>query len=396
MMRSYRLLFLFLCSAGTFAYGADKKPWTFFTYIAGANSLSDFAPLDIAEMMRVGSNDTVNVVVYLTMFESDGSKATRLLYIEKGQALQVGATTVEDSGSVNTLEKALELAMTYYPADHYCIDLWNHGAGILNRDGNMTLRGVCYDDDTGSYLTDRDCLRALTYARDGLNNGKKIDVLAIDACLMNMLEFAYTVSSCVEFFVGSEETIPGDGFEYARVLNSFVRDIPTPRSFAQQLVQVYQQTYQGTPDYTLAAIDIALLQPVVDNFNQIMTKLYQALNSSKARTVRNVISSSRGASPWFSDRAYIDLLSFYNGLIANVSRMGLTTSAALALTNLLKKGQQLIAQAVIAAAASSSYKSIGGLSVYFPAYYVDSSYYDLYWTEHNPTMLQFLEKYTSF
>lgn len=394
-MRSYRLLSLFLCSAVTLAYSVEKKPWTFFTYMAAANSLNEFAPLDITEMMRVGSNSTVNVVVYLTMFEEDGSKSTRLLYIEKGKALQVGEATVEDSGSVDTLEKALELAMTYYPADHYCIDLWNHGGGILNRDGTMTLRGVCYDDDTGSYLTDRDCLRALTYAKNTLNGGKKIDVVAIDACLMNMLEFAYTIGPCVDFFVGSEETIPGDGFEYARILNNFVRAVPTPRAFAQQLVQVYQQTYQGTPDYTLSAIDIALLQPIVDNFNNIMTALLQALKSTKARTVRNVIASSRAASPWFSDKAYIDLLTFYTALLANASKMGLTPSATLTLTNLLKKGQQLIAQAVIAAAASSSYKHIGGLSVYFPAYSIEASYPGLYWTEHNPVMLQFLQKYTS-
>lgn len=370
-----------------------KKPWTFLVYLAAANSLSDYAASDIAEMMKVGSNQNVNVLVYLTMFNKKGIKSTRFLYVEKGKVTQIGATTVEDSGSVITLKKAFELVFTQYPADHYCIDLWNHGGGILNRSGECTLRGVCYDDNTGNYLTDRDCLDAFTYAKRNLNAGKNIDIVAIDACLMNMLEYAYTLSSCVDFFVGSETTIPGDGFEYARILNSFVRGVPNPRIFAQNIVQVYQETYTGTPDYTLSALDESLLAPVVDNFNLIIKALSATLTTARAKTVRKYVAMSCNAAPWFNDRSYVDLLSVYRNLLNYVPKMGLSKQAAAALQTLLKNGQQLIGRVVIGLVASSSYKNVGGISVYWPQQYIDASYYDLYWTEKNPAMLNFLKLY---
>lgn len=396
-MLSRRLLVSFLCCFFLASYGVEKKPWTFIVYIAAANSLNGFDTIDIEEMMKVGSNDTVNVLVYLTKFDDrNENKSTRLLYVEKGSVTQIGETTVEDSGSVVTLKKALRLAMTQYPADHYCIDLWNHGSGILNRDGSRAMRGICYDDDTGSYLTDRDCLNALTYAKNSLNNGKNIDVVAVDACLMNMLEFIYTLSSCTDFFVGSETTIPGDGFEYDTLLNSFVGNVPTPRAFAQAIVQTYQQEYENTPDYTLSAIDESSIQAVVDNFNQIIKVLYSALISARAALVHSALASTVAAVPWFTEKDYIDLLSFYKKLAANMYRMRLSAEDNNALYTLLKKGEQLITKAVIANVASASYKNVGGISFYFPQGAIDPSYFNLYWTEHNPNMLQLLEDYMQF
>jgi hypothetical protein len=394
-MLSHRLSLLFLCCFLITAHAAVKKPWTFITYIAAANSLNGFDTIDIQEMMKVGSNDTVNVVVYLTKFDQHGNKYTQFLYVEKGSVTQIGDITVEDSGAVATLEKALEFAMTQYPADHYCVDLWNHGSGILNRDGTMSMRGVCYDDDTGSYLTDRDCLHALTYAKNSLNNGKNIDVVAVDACLMNMLEFAYTLSPCTDFFVGSETTVPGDGFEYDTMLNSFVGNVPTPRAFAQAIVQAYQQEYENTPDYTLSAVDESLIQAVVHNFNQIITALNNALKGPRAQLVHSAIVTSIAAVPWFTEKDYIDLLSFYKKVSANMYRMRLSAHDNDALKTALQKGEHLIAQAVIANVASSSYKNVGGISFYFPQHAIDPSYQDLYWTEKNPIMLQFLKDYIS-
>jgi hypothetical protein len=42
---------------------------------------------------------------------------------------------------------------------------------------------------------------------------------------------------------------------------------------------------------------------------------------------------------------------------------------------------------------SSNYSQAGGLSIYFSRYYIDPSYYGLYWTQNNPNWLSFLEAF---
>jgi hypothetical protein len=376
---------------------AVKKPWTFLVYLAAANTLSPFAPVDLAEMIKVGSNENVNVIVYLTVFDSKGVKSTKRLYIEKGVMKQIGATTVEDSGDVHTLMRALEWAFTDYPADHYCVDLWNHGGGILNFKAGIPLsRGVCYDDATGNYLTDRNCLRAFYWAKNTLNGGKNIDVVATDACLMGMLEFAYTLTPCTDFTVGSETTIPGNGYEYDAILNAFVNNVPSPRDLAEVLVQTYQQEYVGTPGYTLSAVDESRVGALATNINRIATQLLDALTGPQSSTVRQYLRAASTSVPTFGEGTpYIDLFSFYKMLGSYVSKMGLPAQQASALKQLLQDGQALIAQCVIAKVASVSYKTVGGLSLYFPQQDqgIDPSYPDLYWTQHNPALYNLFQEY---
>jgi Clostripain family len=397
-MKSIQNYALFLCICASFCYtslyAVTKKPWTFCVYLAAANTLSEFAAVDINEMIKVGSNDTVNIIVYLTVFNADGSKSTQRLYIEKGKTVQIGQTATEDSGSVNTLMKALQWMCTDYPADHYCVVLWNHGSGVLNRNCREPLRGICYDDSTGSFLTDRDCLKAFSWAKSTLNNNKNIDIVATDACLMSMIEFAYALTPCTDYFVGSESTIPGDGYEYARILNSFTRGVPSAHSLAQTLVYVYQQVYDNTPDCELSAIKQAALAPLIHNVNQVATFLLDALNGSqKARVYQYITDACKGATS-FAYPFYIDIANFYSLLSSYVHRMGLPSSQVATLQGLLAQGLSLINACVIAKMTSTSYKTLGGIAIYFPQQGIDTSYLDLYWTEHNPAVFNLLQVYS--
>jgi hypothetical protein len=396
-MKSIQNYALLLCICASFfyvpLYAITKKPWTFCVYLAAANTLSEFAAVDINEMIKVGSNDTVNIIVYLTVFNANGSKSTQRLYIEKGKTVQIGQTATEDSGSVNTLMKALQWMCTDYPADHYCVVLWDHGSGVLNRSSREPLRGICYDDSTGSFLTDRDCLKAFSWAKSTFNNNKNIDIVATDACLMSMIEFAYALTPCTDYFVGSESTIPGDGYEYARILNSFTRGVPSAHSLAQTLVYVYKQVYENTPDCALSAIKQAALTPLIQNVNQVATFLSDALNESQEARVRQYITDACNGATSFAYPFYIDIANFYGLLSSYVHRMGLPSSQVATLQGLLAQGLSFINACVIAKMTSTSYKTLGGISMYFPQQGIDSSYLDLYWTEHNPAMLNLLQVY---
>ena len=65
--------------------------------------------------------------------------------------------------------------------------------------------------------------RAVAYAHTKL--GRKLDVLAMDACLMTMIEVAWQVRGHASVLVGSEEEEPGDGWPYNTVLGDLAAPV---------------------------------------------------------------------------------------------------------------------------------------------------------------------------
>jgi hypothetical protein len=387
------LLFVFVS-----AQAAAKKPWTFLVYMAAANDLNPFASLDLQEMMKVGSNANVNIVVYLTLQQDGRPKVTKKLYINKNSMTQIGNDMIRDSGDVATLEEALQWACLDYPSDHIAVVLWNHGSGPLNRSAMMMPpKGVCYDFDTDHYLTDRDCLQAFSWARDTLRSGKKFDIIAFDACLLASLEMAYTLVSCADYMVASEENIPGDGYQYAYVLDQFTTRYLDPLAFAQLMVSAYNKEYVGTLDYTLSATNLNVLQPLVNNCNavaQILTTQLKGKNKYAAKsTIKKCVSPSSCIS--FDQGIYIDLCQFYKNLLKNISGLRLSTSLANQFKIVLNNGIKLFTTIIKANVTSVNYKQASGLSIYFSRYSIEPSYYGLYWTEKNPNWLNFLEAYVA-
>ena len=393
MKRALRLLSVFALLQVSFfsvifpAFPAEKKSWTFCVYLAAANNLNEFSDRDLDEMMKVGSNDNINIIVYLTLQRENEEKVTKCLYIHKGFMEQVGPDMKKDSGDPETLKEALQWALTNYPSDHIAVVLWDHGSGSLNRSQvPSSLRSICYDDDSGNYLTDRDCLEAFSWAQDNQRGGKKFDIIACDACLMAGIEFEYTFASCANYFVASQETIPGDGYEYARVLKPFGRRVVDPREFAKIMVNAYGDEYQSLDDYTLSAIDLNELGPVVDNMNEISRLLMNALHSNNHLQVKNTIyaCADKRQCLSFDNGIYLDLYRFYRNLRKKAVNMGLSKNDTKDLRNALKRGKRLLRRCVIANVHSKLYKHAHGLSIYFPksSHGIHHSYSNLYWTEH--------------
>ena len=394
----FRCLFSLVASLLLFlsTHAQAQKPWTFLVYMAAANDLNPYALLDLQEMMKVGSNENVNILVYLTLQEDGKPKVTQKLYIAQDRIVQIGDSMMRDSGDLATLEEALQWACFDYPADHMAVVLWNHGSGPLNRSMmGMLPKGVCYDFDTDHYLTDRDCLEAFTWAKNVLRGGKKIDIIAIDACLLASLEIAYTLSSCADYFVASEETIPGDGYQYAYLLKAIADNDLDPLSFAQFMVKAYKQEYYGTLDYTLSATDLKSLYPLVENCNAVAHVLESQLRGKYKNQVKTTIKKciNKLTCPSFDDGLYIDVLAFYKNLLKNVKKLKLSKSLVKQFGQVLKNGIKLFGTIIKANVTSINHRNAGGLSIYFARHSIDPSYYGLYWTEKNPNWLSFLEAF---
>ncbi|MCU0861727.1 MAG: clostripain-related cysteine peptidase, partial [Methanomassiliicoccales archaeon] len=201
--------------------------WTFMVYLDGDNNLEGYGIDDFLEMASVGSNPQVSIVVQfdrspLTGWtggssEYDDWRSTKRFLVESGDR-PTSSYQISDLGEVNmgsqaALQSFLEWGMNSYPANHYALVLWDHGGGWVY--------GVCSDDtSSGDSLLLPEIRQAITGAQT--STGKTLDLVGFDACLMGMTEVAYEMKDLTDTVVFSEETEPGQGWAYDKILASLV------------------------------------------------------------------------------------------------------------------------------------------------------------------------------
>ncbi len=200
-----------------------KKLWTFAVYMDADNSLNGDDNTNILEMESIGSSKDVNVVV-----EDDNYTSAYRYFIKKCDVDELESLGEPDMASVATLEDFGRWIKDNFPADHYFIVIWDHGLGFestksLNRD-------LLLDETNNDIMS----VPAFASTMDNISYilGKKIDILGIDACLMNMVEVAYQIRNSTNVLVGSENSEPDFGWPYHRILKYLVDN---PKSQLQQI-----------------------------------------------------------------------------------------------------------------------------------------------------------------
>ncbi len=378
-------------------YAASQKPWTFLVYMAAANDLNQYALLDLHQMMQAGSNDNVNIIVYLTIQEDGQPKVTKKLYVEQGALKQIGEVMVRDSGDLVVLEEALLWACNDYPSDYIAVVLWGDGSGPLNKSHKiMPSRGFCYDRDTEYYLTEHDCLEAFSWARDYVRDGKKFDIIAFDTSFSASLEMAYALSFCADYMVASQDDLSDHGYQYAYILNQFATQTFDPLSFAQLMVSVpHQEEYAEIKDYIFSVIDLNVVHSLVDNCNALAHVLLSQLMGKHRVIAKATIKKCININncPSFDEGMYIDLWQFYKNVLKHSAGLHVSKSCINQFKQLLNNGIKLFANVVKAHVMSGNYQQAGGISIYFSRYSLDPSYYGLYWAKQNPNWLNFLEAF---
>jgi hypothetical protein len=141
--------------------------------------------------------------------------------------------------------------------------IWDHGDGWY-KDEPLT-KSVCFDNNPEDELSVAD--GELRQAISNINY--HLDILAFDACLMQMAEVIGEIYEFCDFVVGSEETIPADGFPYGDInyhrdgIFDYLVSNPacSPKEFAEKIVNRYINSYlpggsQASADnISLSAID---------------------------------------------------------------------------------------------------------------------------------------------
>ena len=255
---------------------STTKEWTILVFLNADNNLDSFSVQNMNQMEKVGSSDKVNIVVQL---DREGSTGTWRYYIQKdNKPSQITSPKIEtlpeqDMGSPDTLRAFLKWGMEKYPAKHYFVDFWNHGAGWEKKGTRYGTKGISYDDQSGNHLSVAQVGQVMREMSQSL--GRKVDVVGYDACLMQMAEVAAEVTDSCSYQVASEETIPGAGWPYDEWLAKVVAG---PESDGAQvgrwLVDAYKASYSSSgQDTTLSCLDLSKLASLIeklDGFTQAL------------------------------------------------------------------------------------------------------------------------------
>lgn len=259
--------------------------------MAADNDLEEYAIQDINEMEMVGSTNQVSVVVQIDRADGhdtsngDWTSTRRYYIIQDSDGSVINSTLLEDLGELNmaapeTLEAFVQWGTQTYPADYYLLALWDHGRGWRTRTLAMMERQIkaIHADDTSS---DEMSLEELTQAFASLG---PLDIVLFDACLMGMLEVAYSIKDAADLMIASEENIPVQGQPYHRLLGELMsRPALSPRDLCRVVVGNYISYYSSASStFTLSAVDLLTLDNLVFTADTLATAITANLSTSRS------------------------------------------------------------------------------------------------------------------
>ena len=327
---------------------ATPKAWTFLVYLNGDNSLDSFGDTNLDQMKAVGSTKDVNIVVLRD--RSDQSVSAKIYYVNKGSLKVVKDYGKNiDMGDWNTLVDLFKYAKEQYPANHYVVDVWDHGGGWGKKYAPI-FRDISWDDGTGHFITTPQLGQAMA-AIKVLNGGKNIDVLGTDACLMQMGEVAHEVSASVDVFAASEETEPGAGWDYTTPLAFLTK---TPTASALDVAKEIEKAYVELSGYNsqgsaVSTAELTLALPVIGEFADALAK-FDGLSKDE---VQQAISNTKS----FAMTDFRDLIDFASKVEQATKSAALKAKAA---------AVKLAMKKVIYASFENGMEGANGLSVWLP------------------------------
>lgn len=189
-------------------------------------------------------------------------------------AYDVESMEARDMGAENTLTDFINYGTQSYPAEHYGLVFWNHGAGQIAGFG-------CDNQFDGSSLS----LREIENAIENSAFDQAFSFISMDACLMGNIELAAVLEKKTEYLIVSEELEPQYGYDYAWIgavkeeMEKASESIG--RTVGETMLHTYEEFYREN-DYklTLTLIDLEAYRGFHDCFDQILDKALQNVDDT--------------------------------------------------------------------------------------------------------------------
>jgi len=342
------------------ANAPTDKEWTFLVFVNGHNNLSPFADRNIIDMEKVGSTKDINVVVE---WGSESTTKTKRLFIQKSKdSSKVTSPSVmemenHDMGDYKNFVNFVKWGVKNYPAKHYFVSIWNHGSGWHRNLNQIKPMDISYDDSSGHHITTEQMGVAMSEIKQML--GRNLDVYGSDACLMQMIEVAGEMKGDVDFFVGSQETEPGEGWPYFPFLTKWAaKPTLTPSEVSVLLSKEYLASYSGgiygTRPVTFSAWDLSQLDGAYAAISNLGKSLLDINNTELAELKKTVRSTQS-----FTYADYADMGDFLKRLkTVSFSKNILA----------LSETQEALSKLIISTDNSPSFKNATGISIWMPRY----------------------------
>ncbi len=335
----------------------EAGTWTVFVYMCGSDLESEngMASADIEEMEKSSAGGNVQFVVqtggaYGWQNDVDGDKSQRYL-IHDGKRELVYSGSDVNMGDGSVLTDFVKWGIESYPAANMGLVFWDHGSGSVN--------GVCFDenhDDDGLYLKEIDA--ALYSVYDEMT--EPFEFIGFDACLMGTAETAAVLSTHAKYMVASEETEPGNGWDYKAVGDYMAEH---PECDGAELGKAIADSYYSAceddwteDEATLSVIDLSRTDAFIMAFDRFSEDIYTLTDnisefSEFARKIQKV--DNFGGNNWIV--GYTNMIDM-KGLIAAGKDWSQNADAAL----------KALDDMVIYKKNGSDHTDAGGLAVYYP------------------------------
>ena len=351
---------------------AALDAWTLLIYMDADNDLEPAALQDLDELQAAATLANINVLVQLDRRadSSDGPADwadTRRLRLQPGPgSTGLVAEVVEVLGEANMGDQATLAAFVAWgvaaaPANRYGLILWDHGAGWF---GTTFDQEQMVARDGADRLTMPELSAALA---DGLAQAglEKLDLIGFDGCLMGQLDVLTAVAPHARYAVGSQELIPGRGFDYTALLNGLAAAPDKDgAALSGQIVDDFYAYYAAisADDFiTLAAVDLTAAANIVDAL-EVLTVALQRDPALTAPAVGDARSGAEAYARFYRDQferyASIDLWHFAAILAQRVPDPQTRAAAERLKTE--------IERAVLLARRGTGFRQAHGVAIYFP------------------------------
>jgi Clostripain family len=338
--------------------------WTILVYLDGDNDLEDSAIDDYSEMATVGSSKAINIIVQFDRISSDEDwdntsygdwRGVKRFRVEKGKrpvkGNQIADLGERNMGDPKTVVDFVSWGIRTYPAKHYALIFWDHGA---------SWPGIASDDTSdGDMLTLPEIADALAQVRKQ-TGVQKLDLIGFDACLMGQIDVLQAVAPYGQVAIGSADLEPGEGWAWNAWLSDLAKKPQTDAAaLAPSIIKSFTAFYkeQDDPSVTLSAFDLNDIDQIakqLDTLSRLMIKTmpgsYKAIAKARAHAAEYASGDT--------DISAVDLGNFADSL-ASTSTDPQLVAAARALSKSIKTAR------IIQGNGADHTKS-SGITVYFP------------------------------
>ena len=283
------LAMVFLCLAGPMGTArAEEREVTILMYVCGSDleSESGEASTDIREMVSsgIGGSGAVSVLVATGGASRWNGYNISSRSVQYYQLERSGPVLVKDAGRMSmgdakTLSAFLRYGISAAPAKRYILVLWDHGGG--------PIYGLCNDENY------QDESLSLAELRSGLTEGlqgKKLDIIGFDCCLMNCVDLCADLYGIADYSVLSQELVSGTGLDY----DGWMKPIgENPGISSEKIAMLMAETYvadnsrgRNADTATMTVVASDKMPEVMQAANSFSKSLTEEMKTNLAGVVR--------------------------------------------------------------------------------------------------------------